>query len=85
MEENVDHFAAERNLLLAAYSHGVVHLLGRAELKAPPHGSGITAWIKRFVIDGLYAFLVANSRPAAADYGLPIDTLLEMRVRYQVE
>ena len=83
--ENVDRFASDRNLLLAAYSHGVVHLLGRAELKASTTKSSLGAWTKRFIIDGIYAFLVANSRPASADYSLPIDTLLEMRVRYQVE
>lgn len=83
VEDKGDPYAIERSLLLAAYSHGVVHLLGRADLKAAP-GRGPGALGKRIVINGLYSFLTRNSRSASADYRLPSETLIEMTVQYQV-
>ena len=89
-EKNADPFAKERARLLSAYSHGVVHLLGRAELKAKSlsgkQGVGARAQnvFKQFMINKMYWFLTTNTRSASADYHLPDDTMIELTVKYKV-
>lgn len=82
--KNNDTLAAEKGLILTAYSHGLVHLIGRADLKASGKEKKVTGVFRRFVINSMYAFLSSNSRPAAADYNIPMETMLETRSRYEV-
>lgn len=44
----------------------------------PLHG------LQAYTINVLYAALVANTRPAAASFNLPLDTTLELRVVYDM-
>lgn len=86
MEKAKDEVADERILLRAAYEHGVVHLLARAELRAEivPETNRICRTLKKFVVEGMYRTMVVNTRPAAAEYNLPLETLLELRTVYEV-
>ncbi len=76
----------ERLALLAAYEQGIVHLLARAELhaKTVPNANIFRQSIKKFLVEGIYQTLVVNTRPASADFNLPLDTLLEFRMVYEV-
>ena len=78
---NEDIIATEQDLLFTAYSHGIVHLLGRVELRVPRESNNS---LKRFVINTVYDFLSRNSKSASADYRIPEDNVLEMSVRYEV-
>lgn len=85
-QHELDKFSKERSLLLTAYGHGVVHLLARSELRAAKHlkKQNFGQWIKSFIVDVVYHFLVVNTRPASADYQLPSDTLLEVSTIYEI-
>lgn len=120
----------ERDLVVAAYAHGVVHVLSSAQIKAmrgpgtgafkasppppPAHAlarclaaahpikvgcqsaglharccsdaarAPVRASLQAFVLNHVYAPMVANARPAAASYNLPTNTLLEMRATFEV-
>lgn len=74
----------EQEMVTTAYSHGVVQFVGKADLVATSKGRSVGNWFKGLVTNGIYGFLVANARPASAEYQMPMDTVLEMRVRYEI-
>ena len=86
MEKAKSEATEERMQLLAAYEHGCVHLLCRADLNAEivPNANRIHRSVKKFLIEGVYRTMVVNTRSASAAYKLPIETVLEFHSVYEV-
>lgn len=66
--------------LRAAREKGILHVIGRSEVRAAP-GSN---WLRRLILDKAYAALRRNCRSSVYTLGIPPDKLIEVGMIYNV-
>jgi KUP system potassium uptake protein len=68
------------NVLFAAKRAGVAYIMGHSDVKARKHSS----FLKKFVIDFVYAFLRKNCRGPSVALHVPHVSLVEIGMIYYV-